>query len=119
MGDWCGEYTDTTTVEIEGVAKERVITIAKRVAQRQSVKPCKGKNGFSLNGEYYSLTRGLLMGDPFSHGKSSNPTVRATRIRRLDDSRAIFSRLNRKSASAVNPSTATACAFGGEGKTMD
>jgi hypothetical protein len=26
----------------------------------------KGKINFSLNGEVYSLTKGLLMGDPFS-----------------------------------------------------
>jgi hypothetical protein len=46
----------------KGCRKRRII--AGKVADSY-VEPCKEKINFSLNGIVYSLTRGLLMGDPF------------------------------------------------------
>jgi hypothetical protein len=61
MGDWCGEVMPTHFQRNNGSRKRRLIT---SMEVDSNVVPCKEKYSFSLDGGVYSLTRGLLMGDP-------------------------------------------------------
>jgi hypothetical protein len=56
--------TPTHEIEITGAGKEALITMTEKTP---NVSLRKRKNVFSFNGEVYSLTKGLLMGDPFLH----------------------------------------------------
>jgi len=63
MGDWCGARHRHFEIEITGAGKEALITMAE---ETPNVTFARKNKVFSLNGEVYLLTKGLLMGDPFS-----------------------------------------------------
>jgi len=62
MGDWCGCKIPTHYQEITGAGRE--LNIKPKPENSENVCLCKGKNEIFLNGGVYSLTKGLLMGDP-------------------------------------------------------